>query len=221
MTAEPVHYTPSTMGPRGKPMSHARRALRKQHVLTAATQVFVSRGFHAATMDEIAHVAGCSKPILYRQFSGKLELYLAVLQEHIDSLTHAVERALDSTAANRDRVHAAVAAYFDFVDHETQGFRLVFDTTLTNEPAVQWRVERASDACVNAVTTAVTKDGALDPAQAHLLASGLVGASQFAARYWLDTGRRIPKDEAVAAIAALCWGGLARIPLHPAPDHDV
>lgn len=200
---------------------HAVRAGRRQRALAAATEVFVSRGYHTATMAEIAQHAGWSKPILYKQFSGKLELYLAVLDQHIETLTRSVEHALRSTATNRGRLHAAVQAYFDFVDSESQGFRLVFESDITSEPSVRWRVGRASDDCVHAVMEAVAADSAMSLGQAHVLAAGLVGASQFGAKYWLETGRGIAKAEAVAAIVTLCWGGLARIPVHSHAHDDV
>jgi AcrR family transcriptional regulator len=196
-----------------EPTARARGALRRWKTLTAANEVFVSRGFHAATMDEIAQCAGLSKPILYQSFSGKLELYLAVLQLHIDNLTDSVERALQSTTINRDRVRAAISAYFDFVDHEAEGFRLVFGSEVPSEPAVQLRVGRATDPCVTAVSDVIRQDSDLDRHQARLSAVGLVGASQLAAQYWLDTGRSVPKTDAIATVVALCWGGLSQVSL--------
>jgi AcrR family transcriptional regulator len=41
----------------------------------------VSQGYHAAAMDDIAERAGVSKPVLYQHFPGKLELYLALLDD--------------------------------------------------------------------------------------------------------------------------------------------
>ncbi|MFI7669567.1 hypothetical protein [Nocardia sp. NPDC049526] len=49
--------------------------------------------------------------------------------------------------------------------------------------------------------------------QARLFAVGLVGASQLAAQYWLDTGRSVPKTDAIATVVALCWGGLSQVSL--------
>ncbi|MGW6728003.1 TetR/AcrR family transcriptional regulator [Nocardia sp. NPDC055029] len=189
---------------------------RRRKTLAVASEIFAMRGYHAATVEEIAKRAGFSKPILYTQFSGKLDLYLTVLQSHIDTFTGSVLCGLRSTAANPVRVRAAVQAYFDFVDHETQGFRLVFESDLTSEPSVQLRVRRATDTCINAVSEVVAHESGLSWHQAHLIAAGMVGASQFAAQYWLDTGRVTPKDEAVEAVIALCWGGLSVVPLRRA-----
>ncbi|MGV9408771.1 TetR/AcrR family transcriptional regulator [Nocardia sp. NPDC003693] len=212
MTAELLDYDADSSPSRGT-AARMRRAQRRQQVISAASSLFDSAGYHAATMAEIAALAGWSKPIVYRQFSGKLDLYLAVLQEHIDDLTQSVERALRSNTTNRYRVQAAVQAYFDFADQQPAGFRLVLDPDLVNEPSVQWRIGRATDACIGAVTAAIAQDSDLSPARAHLMAAGLVGASQVAARYWLDTGRGMPKADAVAGVVTLCWGGLAAVPL--------
>lgn len=188
---------------------------RRQQLLLAASEVFVLRGYHAAGMDEISQCAGVSKPVLYQHFTSKLELYVAVLQDHVDVLVSTVRQALRSTTDNKRRVRAAVAAYFDYVDSETQGFRLVFESDLTNEPQVQRRVEQATESCVDAVYDVVAHDSGWDPYRARILAVGLVGASQFTARYWLEADRPIPKDEAVDITVALAWGGLSHVPLHP------
>ena len=79
---------------------------RRGQLLIAASEVFVDRGYHAAGMDEIADRAGVSKPVLYQHFSSKLELYLAVLQRHVDNLVSGVRQALRTTTDNRQRLRA-------------------------------------------------------------------------------------------------------------------
>ena len=59
---------------------------RRAILLAAALEVFTAAGYHSAAMDEIADRAGVSKPVLYQHFPSKLDLYLAVLDLHIDSL---------------------------------------------------------------------------------------------------------------------------------------
>ena len=191
------------------------REERRRQLMRAAQEVFVSRGFHGAAMDEIADTAQVSKPVLYQHFPGKLELYCAVLQNYVDVLINGVRQALRSTTDNRQRVRAAVQAFFDFVDNDSQGFRLVFESDLMGEPEVSRRVEQATEACVDAVFDLVSHDSGLDPYRARILAVGLVGTSQFTARYWLDAARPIPKDDAVDTTVALAWGGLKHVPLQP------
>lgn len=71
------------------------RAARRAVVLRAAAQVFGSRGYAAAAMDDIAAAAGVTKLILYRHFPSKAALYRAVLRQvatqHVAHLRAGVE----------------------------------------------------------------------------------------------------------------------------------
>lgn len=190
------------------------RDARRAQLLTAAQHVFVTNGYHAAAMDDIAERAGVSKPVLYQHFPGKLELYLALLERHGDELVRRVREAIDSTTDNKLRVRAVLGALYEFVDGEGQAFRLVFESDLRGEPAVEDAVQKALSGCIDAVAEAVTADAGLDHERARLLAVGLVGLSQVTARYWLDTQHSIPREDAVALMSTLAWKGLSGFPLH-------
>src|SRR4051794_18303352 len=64
------------------------RAERKQQtraeLVATAREVFLERGFHGASLDEIAEAAGYSKGAVYSNFTSKDELFLAVLDAHFD-----------------------------------------------------------------------------------------------------------------------------------------
>ncbi len=189
------------------------RDARRAQLLTAAQHVFVTNGYHAAAMDDIAERAGVSKPVLYQHFPGKLDLYLALLETHGNELVHRVRQSLESTPDNKHRVQAVLATLYAFVDGDDQAFRLVFESDLRGEPAVEQAVEGAMSACVDAVTEVVTADAGLDHERARLLAVGLVGLSQTTARYWLDAQHSIPRDEAVDLMSTLAWKGISGFPL--------
>src|ERR1700689_4308614 len=82
------------------------RQARRRQLLGAAQEVFVAQGYHAAAMDEMAERAGASKPVLYQHFPGKLDLYLALLDQSVDELVATVRDALESTTDNKQRVAA-------------------------------------------------------------------------------------------------------------------
>ncbi|MPY83307.1 MAG: TetR family transcriptional regulator [Actinophytocola sp.] len=189
---------------------------RREQLLTVAQDVFAANGYHATAMDEIAERAGVSKPVLYQHFPGKLDLYSALLDVHVDELVSAVKEALDSTTDNKQRVKNAVGAFYDFVNSETGAYRMVFESDLRGEPAVQAAVDRANRAPVDAITQTITSDAGLSEDKARLLASGLVGLSQVSARYWLDNHNSISRDDAVSLIATLAWRGIGHgFPLQP------
>ncbi|AXB47166.1 TetR/AcrR family transcriptional regulator [Amycolatopsis albispora] len=184
------------------------RTERRAQLLTAAQRVFAANGYHAAAMDEIAEQAGVSKPVLYQHFPGKLDLYIALLESHVDELVRRVRAALDSTTDNKQRVPATVGAFFDFVNGDAGAFRMIFESDLRGEPAVQQAVDRATSASVDAITETITADAGLDEDRARLLAVGLVGLSQVSARFWLANHSSISREEAVALTSTLAWRGI-------------
>ncbi len=191
------------------------RPARRRQLLAAAQEVFVAQGYHAAAMDDIAERAGVSKPVLYQHFPSKLELYLALLDQHAESLVVRVREALASTTDNRLRVAASVAAYFDFVDGEgpdAGAFRLVFESDLRSDPAVNARVERMTQGCVDAIAETIAHDTGYRAEEAQLLSIGLSGLMQVGARWWLTSPDRIPKERAVELLLGLAWRGISGTP---------
>jgi AcrR family transcriptional regulator len=189
------------------------RPARRLQLLGAARDVFVAQGYHAAAMDEIAERAGVSKPVLYQHFPGKLELYLALLDESAGELVKTMSEALSSTSDNRQRVPATFKAFYDYVADAREAFRLVFESDLSNEPAVRARVERAMYECADMVSRFIREDAGVSNEEAHLLGMALVGMAQVSARYWLTTNQAIPKDAAEQLIARLAWRGISDWPL--------
>ncbi|MBC9711118.1 TetR/AcrR family transcriptional regulator [Streptomyces sp. TRM66268-LWL] len=214
MTA--TEQTEAAARPRGTRLP--RRARRNQ-LLGAAQEVFVAQGYHAAAMDDIAERAGVSKPVLYQHFPGKLDLYLALLDQHCESLLTAVRAALESTTDNKLRVAATMDAYFTYVQDQGGAFRLVFESDLTNEPAVRERVEKVTLECATAICEVIAEDTGLSKDESMLLAVGLGGFAQVVARYWLHSESKVDRDKAVELLTSLAWRGVAGFPLHGTDQH--
>jgi AcrR family transcriptional regulator len=189
------------------------RPARRRQLLGAAREVFVAQGYHAAAMDEIAERAGVSKPVLYQHFPGKLDLYLALLDESVAELVGAVSEALASTTDNAQRVPATFRAFFDYVSGAGEAFRLVFESDLSNEPAVRARLDRAMFECAEMVSEFIRSDAGVSNDEADLLGMALVGMAQVSSRYWLSAERVIEKDTAEDLLAKLAWRGISGWPL--------
>ena len=189
------------------------RPARRRQLLGAAQEIFVAQGYHAAAMDDIADRAGVSKPVLYQHFPGKLDLYLALLDESARELVAIVREALSSTTDNKQRVPATFRAFFDYVGTSGEAFRLVFESDLSNEPAVRERLEHTMQECAEMVSQFIHSDAGLGDAEAHLLGMALVGMAQVSSRYWLSTNRAIPKDAAEELLSRLAWRGISGWPM--------
>lgn len=190
---------------------------RRAQLLDAAQQVFVAQGYHATGMDDIAGRAGVSKPVLYQHFPGKLDLYLALLEQSAEALVDRVRSALDDTTDNKLRVYAAMQAYYAYVDDTAGTFRLVFESDLTAEERVRARVERTTQRCAELVSDVIAEDAGLSRDEAMLVAVGLTGMAQVSARYWLTTGGAVPRDAAATLLGSLAWRGVRGFPRPPAP----
>ena len=202
---------PPPVATNGKGVRLPRRARRAQ-LLSAALEVFVAQGYHAAAMDDIAERAGVSKPVLYQHFPGKLELYLALLDQSCDQIISAAGKALESTDDNKQRVTATMHAFYEYVADAEGAFRLVFESDLTNEPAVRARVDRVTNECAKLIAHVIADDTGLPEEQSQLLAVSLVGMGQVSARFWLAEGGTIDQADAAALVAGLAWRGIGGYP---------
>ena len=97
------------MSPR---LSRAEQSERNRALLLAAARrVFVQRGYHGASVEQIADAAGFSTGVVYSQFGGKADLFLALLEariaERADGNTRAVEGLAGGEGIARLLEHAA------------------------------------------------------------------------------------------------------------------
>ncbi len=185
---------------------------RRAQLLVAALEVFTAAGYHSAAMDEIADRAKVSKPVLYQHFPSKLDLYLAVLDLHIDSLVFAIQKAIAANRENSARVAATVEAYFGFIDSEGEAFRLLFESDMNVEPQVRERLNRMTYDCAAAVSAVISIDTGLGKEESMMLAVGIIGTVQTSARHWLDRDGKIDRRRATELVMNLIWRGLSGFP---------
>jgi AcrR family transcriptional regulator len=105
-------------------MARLTRAQRRQQtrarLLDAAGQVFARRGFHAATIDEVAEAAGYTKGAVYSNFASKDDLVLALLDKHLAAqlqqieALYAIESSEELRTALGGRTEQEFAAARDF-----------------------------------------------------------------------------------------------------------
>jgi len=74
-----------------------RRQQTREYLLRAASQVFAERGFHEATLDEVAAAAGYTKGAVYSNFKNKEDLFLALLEDAYARDTAAIKKTLEAS----------------------------------------------------------------------------------------------------------------------------
>jgi len=192
------------------------RDARRAQVLAVAQELFASEGFHRVSMDHIADRAEVSKPVLYRHFPSKLDLYLAVVDARGSELLAAVEVALAPVehgpvrpGDGREVVHALVRAYVEFVEGAGESSSLLFESDVTHDAAVRARVEQAGAEAARGIARVLAEFTALPAPATSLLAATLIGMAQSGATSRLRTETGLTVDEAADLVARLAWGGVA------------
>ncbi|WP_084418986.1 TetR/AcrR family transcriptional regulator [Henriciella litoralis] len=104
--------------PDKKPVSRERARNARPKIERAALKLFVDEGIDAATTREIAMSAGVSEGALYRHYSGKDELALALFMETHNRLGAMLRDALSQDGTLETRVRRAVTAYCSLADED-------------------------------------------------------------------------------------------------------
>jgi AcrR family transcriptional regulator len=113
--------------PNRRPRDHGARPDDEQ-LLDGARHVFAMLGYGAATMQEIAVHAGCTKPTLYAHFRDKETIYQATVAREV----HELEARLFATYARaeslplHEQIRASMLVFFEYASAQPDGFRLLF-----------------------------------------------------------------------------------------------
>ena len=189
-----------------------RGAERRAQLLDVARRVFGKSGFHGVSMEEVATEAGVTKPILYDHFPSKKELYLALLESDLNVLHQNVREALNSPIGNRERIRASFQAYFDFVQEEADGFRLLMQETVGAEREFRDRVAKVREQILSEVADLIVREskGKLQREHAETVALALIGMGETVAQRQLGRSREM-RHEALEVLVRLAWRGITEV----------
>src|SRR5258708_25995121 len=118
----------STARPRAARLTRdEKKGQARLRLLEAAAHVFARRGYHAATVDEVAEEAGYTVGALYSNFAGKQELFLAMLDEHFDQEMAAYKEISSQRATAEDKARGSADYWMDFLETNPHFFPLFIE----------------------------------------------------------------------------------------------
>ena len=85
-----------------QPVVAGRSARKRQAVLHRARQLFLEKGYAGTSMDEVAALAEVSKVTIYKHFSDKHSLFVAVVTEAIDDAKAGSQTLVDQLGTSTD-----------------------------------------------------------------------------------------------------------------------
>ena len=154
------------------------RADRERLMLRAAGDAFSTRGFHRSSMDEIARTAGVTKPMLYRYFGSKEDLYAAYLRMTGRELIDRVRAPETRNESAQARLRAGLRAFLTYAEEHRAGWAVLHGESTTPTDADIAREIAALRTRIIAMLTNLFGDEAV----AHAFA----GASESLATWWLN-----------------------------------
>lgn len=171
---------------------------RRELIEQAAARLFAARGYAGTTLDEVAAEADVTKPMVYRHFGSKKNLYLALLARHRDDMPGFLARTAHEATWQR-RLRALLEDWFGYVYERPHGWKMLFRDTTGDEEIRAFRLE--VQATARTLLAALVRDQAgpdlpgpeVEPL-AELLRTGLAGL----ALWWLDH----PEVERAAVVEA-------------------
>lgn len=150
------------------------RALRqRERILEAARACFVKRGFHGASIADIAQEAGMSAGLMYRYFENKNAIIKAIIDRQLESGRRALEEINSSSDLVQGIVNAIEAWHSDNAAHMSAPLFLEISAEATRDPEIAATVRQA-DALTKAhlleaiQRTARSKSIYQDPARANM-----------------------------------------------------
>jgi AcrR family transcriptional regulator len=177
-----------------------------RRVAAAAAQEFSQHGYDAARIDVIAAAAGVSKPVLYRAFGSKSDLYCTLLERFAADLATAAMgsfRVEQSSVVGRFR--AIIDSWFRVLADHPSEWRML-NTATSTDPEIRSTVERVTAMQLrNDVTMIRSFLPSLPVAEVDPIAEALRGSLIAIGSWWL-AHPAVPRDVAVDAMTRVCAG---------------
>lgn len=185
-------------------------------MLDAAVEIFSERGFHGASMDDIADRAGVSKPLLYLYLGSKEETFSACVAREADRLVEALGVAIEGDATSTaDRLWQGLTAFFTFVAEHRSGWIVLYQRARSHNEEVAAQLARVREGIISAVTDLVLH--AMTPGEecdarrreASAIAYALVGGADALAEWAVTVPDESPQTTA-RRLMNIVWIGLDR-----------
>ncbi|HEY3607795.1 MAG TPA: TetR/AcrR family transcriptional regulator [Pseudonocardiaceae bacterium] len=188
---------------------------RRQQLLDVARALLAEKGFEATSVEEIAHRAAVSKPVVYAHFGGKEGIYAVVVDREMRRVLDLIESALAESGHPRRLIERAAQAFLAYVDEYPDGFRiLVRDSPVASSTGTFSSLLGDIASQVEHLLGVHFEHYGYDPKLAAVYAQALVGMVALTGQWWLDA-RTPSRDEVAAHVVNLAWNGLSHLEHHP------
>ncbi|MFJ1811749.1 MULTISPECIES: TetR/AcrR family transcriptional regulator [unclassified Streptomyces] len=193
------------------------RAVREQQMLDAAVETFGRRGYMAASMDEIAELAGVSKPLVYLYLNSKEDLFTACIRREAKALVAAVRTGVHTDLPADRQLWDGLLAFFAHTAEHPHAWSVLHLQARTHGEPFAAEVAAMREEIVAFVTQLIVvaareahRDPDLPEREVAGLAEALVGAAESLAA-WANTADGTTARQAAATLMNFAWAGLGNL----------
>jgi AcrR family transcriptional regulator len=185
--------------------------LRREALLAAAEEVFARKGYHGASLDDIAQTAGVSKALIYEHFASKRELHASLVTAHVEEIFRRLEANAQTGGSAQERLRGGIDAFLSFVEEHREAWRALFRDAADPEVGdFMERVQAQGTSVVAALITADPESPGDQPQAIEMHAALLSGGVQSLANWWHDH-QDVPRVVLVNRAMDFCWVGIERL----------
>ncbi|HEY2795411.1 MAG TPA: TetR/AcrR family transcriptional regulator, partial [Micromonosporaceae bacterium] len=163
--------------------------------------------------------ANVSKPVLYRYFADKAQLWQAVGEQLANVLVDTVVPTIERVREERPLVAAAIDAYLAALDASPDLYRSLMGRTSDGMAAVVAATSRTIAAALARVIDDRMRALGLDAAPAEPWAYGMVAMVQAVGDWWMTNDRAMPRAALTDYLTTLLWNGIAGVRESADPAH--
>lgn len=182
---------------------------RREQIIDVAIPVFARRGFHGASMNDVAEAAGVTKPVLYQHFASKQDLHLALIDDVGKRMITAISKGTAGATNGKNQTELGFQAYFRWVADDRDAFLLLFSTQASGDETATKAIRRITSDAASAIAPLIAVE--IDHEKQRTLAHGLVGLAEGVSRRLVERGEDFDPDELARLVANLAWAGLRSI----------
>ncbi|MGW3174388.1 TetR/AcrR family transcriptional regulator [Streptomyces sp. NPDC001153] len=193
------------------------RAVREQQMLDAAVRVFGQRGYMGASMDEIAELAGVSKPLVYLYLNSKEDLFTACIRREATALTEAVRAGVRTGLPADRQLWDGLKAFFAHTAEHPDAWSVLHLQARTHGELFAAETAAMRKEIVAFVTRLVAiaareahRDPDLPEREVAGLAEALVGAAESLAT-WANSTEGATARQAATTLMNFAWSGLGNL----------
>ncbi|GAA4440842.1 TetR/AcrR family transcriptional regulator [Actinokineospora soli] len=185
------------------------RAARREEFVEAALRALAEHGPDVG-MEHVAAEAGVTKPVLYRHFTDKADLFVALGQRGTEILFERLIPAMNREEAPLPRIRKSLDAFFSIIEEYPNLYRLLVRRTFGDRRIDSDIVAEDKGVIAGALASLLgdyMRAFKVDSGGAEVWGHGIVGMVQNVGEWWLER-RTMSRDAVVEYLTDAIWAAI-------------